>query len=403
MTSSASDPRLAALGGAPAFAAPLWVTRSLAPDMSTFEGHVREIFASRWFTNDGSRVRALEARLAERMEAEFCVLFCNGTVALQVALRALALTGEVITTPFTFPATVHAIQWNGLAPVFCDIDPATYNLDPLRVAEGVTAYTRGVLPVHVFGNPCAVEPFAKLAIDRRVRLLYDAAHGFDVRALGRPIGAWGDLSVFSFHATKLFHTAEGGAIVGSDPALRDQLVSLRNFGIVDEDTVRGVGLNGKMSEVHAAIGLALLDRIDDEVRARRALFERYRSDLAGLPGLSFQVRAPETDPNFSYFTVEIDPERFGLTRDELHRALRAENVFARKYFFPLCSENESYRALPTARPDHLPHAHRLAQRILCLPIFGEMDLPAAERIADLVHRIHAHAPEVRRALATPRA
>jgi dTDP-4-amino-4,6-dideoxygalactose transaminase len=390
--------RLAILGGKPAFEQPLYVTRSLEPDPQVFEAHVKDIFAARWFTNDGRCVRELEARLAERLGVGFCLVFCNGTVALQVALRALELSGEIVTTPFTFPATVHAIQWNGLVPVFCDVDPETYNLDPRAAESCLSPATSGILPVHVFGNPCDVERLEKLAINHRLRVLYDAAHCFGVETLGRSIGSWGDLSVLSFHATKLFHTAEGGAIVGSDPALRKRISALRNFGILDEETVKGVGLNGKLSEVHAAIGLALLDRIDEEIERRTRLVQRYRAALEGVAGLRFQQLARHTRPNCGYFPVEVDAERFGLDRDGVFRALRAENVYARKYFFPLCSENESYRDLPSARPELLPHARRLAARVLCLPLFGEMADSDVDRIGDLIGRIQREADPVRAAL-----
>ena len=390
--------RLAILGGDPAFERPLYVTRSLEPDPRIFESHVKDIFAARWFTNDGRCVRELEARLAERLGVGFCLVFCNGTVALQVALRALELSGEILTTPFTFPATVHAIQWNGLVPVFCDVDPATYNLDPRSAQESLSPATSGVLPVHVFGNPCDVEQLEKLAIDRQLRVLYDAAHCFGVETLDRSIGSWGDLSVLSFHATKLFHTAEGGAIVGSDPVLRKRISALRNFGILDEETVKGVGLNGKLSEVHAAIGLGLLERVDEEIERRIRLVQRYRTALEGVAGLRFQRLARHTRPNAGYFSVEVEKERFGLDRDGVFRALRAENVFARKYFFPLCSENESYRDLPSARPENLPHARRLASRILCLPLFGEMADADVDRIGELIGRIQREAGPIRAAL-----
>jgi len=395
---SAEPRRLAALGGKPAFDAPLYVARSLAPDSERFGASIQQILASRWFTNNGMYAQELERRLEQRLGVGFCLLFCNATVALQVALRALDLSGEVITTPFTFPATVHAVQWNGLRPVFCDIDPETYTLDPVHAAKLITPDTSALLPVHVFGNPCHVSEIEKLALDRQLRVIYDAAHCFDVQTLDRPIGAWGDLSVLSFHATKLFHTAEGGAIVGSDPALRERIARLRNFGIVDEETVDGVGLNGKISEIHAAIGLALIDRIDGEIEARGALTERYRRGLSEVTGVVFQKLAPATRQNHGYFSIEIDEQSFGLSRNEVHDALRAENVITRKYFYPLCSENPSYRVLPSAQPSRLPAAHRLAERILCLPLFGELPTEDVDCIVERIARIQSEAGAVRRAL-----
>lgn len=354
------------------------------------------IFESRWLTNDGALVKQLEARLRQHLGLGGCAVFCNGTVALEVALRTLDLTGEVITTPFTFPATVHAIQWNGLTPVFADIESDTYNLDVSSAAELVTSRTSAVLPVHVFGNPCDVVGIQDLAERNGLRVVYDAAHAFGILHKGKPIGCWGDLSILSFHATKLFHTCEGGAIVGPSETWFPKIALLRNFGIVNEEEVRGVGLNGKLSELHAAMGLALLDIVPEEIKARGRLSAHYRERLSAVKGLSFQRLAAETDYNHAYFPIEIDAQGFGLTRDVVHRALRAENVLARKYFFPLCSENESYRHLPSAHPDRLPNARRLASRILCLPLHGELTLEDVDKIVDCIVAIQTHAPGIRR-------
>jgi dTDP-4-amino-4,6-dideoxygalactose transaminase len=341
-------------------------------------------------------VRALEERLQSRLGVGFCASFCNGTVALLVALRSLDVSGEVITTPFTFPATAHAIEWNGLIPVFCDIDAETYNLDVSSAAELVTSQTSAMLPVHVFGNPCDVIGLERLAEKNSLKIVYDAAHAFGVSHRGRPIGTWGDLSVFSFHATKLFHTAEGGAIVGRDAAAFGRLALLRNFGIVSEEEVRGVGINGKLSEIHAALGLALLGQVEAEDQSRARLIRHYRESLAAVEGVSFQRLAPETIPNHVYCPIEIDGARFGLSRDELHIALRAENIFTRKYFVPLCSDNASYRNLPSAHPQRLPNAHRLASRVLCLPLYGGLEVGDVDKIVSCILEIKAAAPDIRR-------
>jgi dTDP-4-amino-4,6-dideoxygalactose transaminase len=375
----------------------VYLTRPRVPDASVFHGLVDGIFRSRWLTNDGALVKQLEARLREKLGLGCCAVFCNGTVALEVALRALDLSGEVITTPFTFPATVHAIQWNGLTPVFADIDPETYNLDVDCAADLVTNRTSAVLPVHVFGNPCEVVGIQQMAQQNGLRVVYDAAHAFGVSHRGKPIGSWGDLSILSFHATKLFHTCEGGAIVGADDTWLRKIGLLRNFGIVNEEEVRGVGLNGKLSELHAAMGVALLDHVDEEIRARGKLTAHYRERLSKIEGLSFQRLAPDTVGNHAYFSVEIDAPRFRLSRNVVHIALRAENVISRKYFFPLCSENESYRWLPSARPERLPHAHRLASRILCLPLHGELTHEDIDKIADCISAIQSNATRIREA------
>jgi dTDP-4-amino-4,6-dideoxygalactose transaminase len=389
---------LAILGDTPAFSEPIFVTRPPIPDPAQFQARLEQIFGSRCLTNNGPFVRELEARLQAWLETEFCVCFCNGTVALEIGLRALDLRGEVITTPFTFPATSHAIAWNGLTPVFCDVDPLTYNLDVRRATELVTERTAAILPVHVFGNPCDVEGLEKLASARGLRVIYDAAHAFGVRHRGRSLATWGDLTMLSFHATKLFHTAEGGALVGMRGTAVERLRLLRNFGIVNQNEVRGVGSNGKLSELHAAVGIGVLDLVADEIRRRGAIAARYHERLAGVDGLQFQKFAEDTQPNHGYFTVAVDAERFGLSRDELHRALLAENVVTRKYFHPLCSENECYRALPSARPSALPHAHALAARILCLPIYGSLPLESVDRIAERLLAIRAAADKVRRAV-----
>jgi len=390
--------RPAVLGGDALFAQDVFVTRPVLPDREAFAQRVAGLFESHWLTNAGPLVVELEARLAERLEVPACTTFCNGTTALLTALRALDLEGEVITTPFTFPATAHCIEWNGLRPIFCDIDPETYDLDPAAAADRIGPRTSAILPVHVFGNPCDVEAFDALAGRHGLRVVYDAAHCFGVRHRDRPIGAFGDCAVLSFHATKVFHSAEGGAVLTADRALRERLALLRNFGIVDEDEVRGVGLNGKLSELHAAMGLLVLERLDEEIAARGRLAALYRDGLAGLPGVRLQRIAPDTVENHFNFTIEVDPVGFGLSRDALHRALRAERVVTRKYFHPLCSDNPCYAGNPSASPERLPNARRLAARILSLPLYGALGADAVLGIVDALTSIQAAAPSVRRAL-----
>ncbi len=393
---SARRRRPAVLGGDALFSSPVYVTRPRLPDRAALDRHIDTIYATGRLTNNGPLVRKLEARLAHKLDAGFCAAFCNGTVALQVALRALDLSGEVITTPFTFPATVNAIEWNGLSPVFCDIDPDTWNLDVTKVSELVTERTGAILPVHVFGNPCDVGQLDELSRRHGLRVIYDAAHAFAVRCNGRPIGGWGDLSILSFHATKLFHTCEGGAVIAAGDARAARVRLLRNFGIVGEEEVQGVGLNGKLSELHAAVGLEVLDHVDQEIAERGALDARYREMLSGLEGLRFQKIADGTEPNYAYFTVHIDEASFGLSRDEVHEALRAENIVSRKYFFPLCSANDSYRQLPSAQPARLPHAHRVANGVLCLPLYGDLPADDVEKICECLRDIRASAADIRR-------
>lgn len=389
----------AILGGTPAFAEPQLITRPMLPDRAELDALLTRVFESRWLTNNGDVLRELESRLCRHLPVEWCAAVCNGTVALQIALRSIAERGEVITTPFTFPATVHAIEWNGSTPVFCDIDPDTYNLDVERARERVTERTCALLPVHVFGNPCDLEGFAQLASRNGLALIYDAAHAFGVSVGDRSIGSYGDLSVFSFHATKLFHCGEGGAIVGVDPERFRRVALLRNFGIMNENTVQGPGTNGKMSELHASLALLLLDRVDGEILARRRLLDRYREQLVELGGLKLQKSAPGTVSNGAYCTIEVDSQQFGLSRDLLFAALRAENVVARRYFWPLCSDNALYRDLPSARPELLPNARRVAGRILCLPLHGGMSEDQVDLIVDCIRAIRSAAPAVARATA----
>ena len=392
----------AILGGEPAFAEDVFVTRPIVPDREAYSRSIAGTLDAAWLTNDGPLVRRLEQALKRRLEVEVCRTFSSGTAALLTALRALDLSGRVVTTPFTFPATPHCIAWNGLEPVFCDIDPRTYNLDVARVEEAIDEHTSAILAVHVFGNPCAVDALADLAQRRGLALVYDAAHAFDVHAGGRPIGSFGDVSAMSFHATKVFHTAEGGALVSSGPRLDERIALLRNFGIVNENEVQGVGLNGKLSELHAALGLLVLDRVEDEIARRGRLVERYRARLEDAPGIRLQAFAPDTRRNYFNFTIEIDEAEFGLDRDTLHEALRAERVVGRKYFHPLCSDNPCYRALPSAAPERLPNARGVASRIMSLPLHGALDASDVDAIADAILAIQAHAPHVRtRAIGGP--
>lgn len=390
----------AVLGGAPAFSAPIYVTRPRLPNESDLFDLIRGLLRSRWLTNDGALVRALEERLRSRLGAGFCAAICNGTTALQVALRSLGIDGEVITTPFTFPATVHAITWMGLTPVFCDIDPASYNIDADAIDAAATGRSRAVLPVHVFGNPCDVNAIERVTARHGLRTVYDCAHAFGVSYRGRPITDWGDLSILSLHATKLFHTVEGGAIVGRTAALLERVALLRNFGIVNEEEVRGIGINGKLSELHAAMGLAMLPSIDDEIAQRRQLTERYLQRIDGIPGIRLQRFPVDMVRNYAYFTIEVDTDAFGLSRDQLHKALRAENIMVRKYFSPLASANHTYRDLPTADPSYLPNAHRLSTRILSLPLYGDLQLDDVDRIIDAVLALQAAASGVRRTVST---
>ena len=325
----------------------------------------------------------LERALITRLEVAQLSLFNNGTIALLAAVRALDLSGEVITTPFTFPATPHALAWSGITPVFADIDPVRLTLDPARVEALVTPKTTAILGVHVYGVPCDVDGLADVARRCGLKLLYDGAHAFGVRVNGRGIGTFGDATMFSFHA-KLFHTAEGGAVACGDAALRHRIERLKNFGIADQETVECVGLNGKMNELQAALGLSVLECLDAEVVLRRTIVTRYRERLGSVPGLTLMPELASVDSSCQYCAVRIDAAAFGRSRDEVHQGLKAFNVFARKYFYPLCSDYDCYRGLPSADPAGLPVARAAASQVLCLPLYGSLPVSAVDAICDML-------------------
>ncbi len=386
---------LAVLGGRPLFEKPYHLTRPTFPRLDEITPLLARIRDSRWLTNNGSFVQEFEQRLAQFLGVDSCSAFCNGSLALCLAVRALGLTGEVITTPFTFPATPHALDWNGIVPVFADVDPETFNLDPDRIEPLITERTTAILPVHVFGNPCDVEAIERVAARHRLKVLYDAAHAFNVTYRGRSILAAGDASILSFHATKVFNTLEGGAVVCSDEEVQKRLRLLRNCGILNEEVVVESGLNGKLNEVQAAIGLLNLQEVSESIERRRRCFERYRAGLGDLPGIAFQKWSAGAESNFSFLVVRIDADGFGLSRDEVYAALRLERVMVRKYFYPLCSTYSCYSQLPSARSELLPEATRLARSTLALPLFDSMEDDQLEAVVDLVRQLHACAVDVR--------
>lgn len=373
----------------------IFVTRPAMPPLAAFQQQVAGIWERRWLTNAGELHQQLERRLAEYLGAPHLSLFCNGTIALLAALRLLELeSGEVVTTPFTFPATTHALTWMGLKPVFCDIDPVTLNIDPARIEAAITPDTKAILPVHVYGIPCDVDAIRDMADVHGLKVVYDAAHTFGARFRGRAIAAYGDAAMLSFHATKLFSTVEGGALVVPDAARKKTVDLLKNFGIKDAETVAMAGINGKMNELQAAFGLLHLDQADAEIAARREIARLYREELAGVPGIVLMPDIPGLEPNCAYFPILVDPAGFGMTRDDLHQWLGCANIEPRKYFYPLCSRYACYSDLekyPSARPENLPAAERAAQQVLCLPVYSELTLDAVRNIAALIRELHAAA------------
>jgi dTDP-4-amino-4,6-dideoxygalactose transaminase len=370
------------------FDRPIYVTRPTLPKLADFQRRLEPVWASAWLTNEGALHDELRSALIEHLGVDQLSLCCNGTVALLLALQAAGIDGgEVITTPFTFPATPHALHWNGVRPVFCDIEERNYTLDPECVERSIGPETRAILPVHVFGYPCDVEAIQTIADRHELAVIYDAAHMMGVRYRGESILRWGDYSILSFHATKLFSTAEGGAVVSRTESDRKRIDFLKNFGIADEETVIGPGINGKMNELQAAFGLLQLDGIGAEIANREKLTGIYRERLRGVPGITFQEDPPEVLPNRSYFTVLVDAQRYGMTRDELWRALKLFNVVTRRYFSPLCSHYPFYSSLPSARPENLPVAERISGRILCLPLYGTLEAEAVENVCTIISEL----------------
>lgn len=374
----------------PAFDSPMYVTRPLLPPLGEYTSLLEEVWASGWLTNNGHQHQQLEAEVAVWLGARHLSLFNNGTIAMIVACQALRLAGEVITSPFTFPATPHVLRWNGLTPVFADIDPDTLCISPTEVEAHVTGRTSAVLGVHVYGIPCDVQALGEIGRRHGLRVMYDGAHAFGTRVNGTPIADFGDATMFSFHATKLFHTAEGGALVVNDPDLKSRVELLKNFGIKNEEEVIMPGINGKMSEIQAALGRVVLRRIDHERLRRERVRALYTERIASLPGLRLLAMPVGVADSLQYLVMQIDAEVAGCSRDTLHARLKRFNIVARKYFFPLCSQYSCYRNLPTAQPENLPNAHRVAQQVMTIPFHGGLSDSDVHRICDaLVYSLRA--------------
>ena len=362
---------------------PIYVTQPHLPPLEEFLPYLEQIWANKWLTNAGPFHNELEVAIARHLDVPHLSLFTNGTIALVVALQALRISGEVITTPFTFVATTHSLLWNGIKPVFVDIDPATFNLDPNKIEAAITPQTTAIMPVHCYGNPCDMARIEAIADRYGLKVIYDAAHAFGVRHRGESIARHGDLTVLSFHATKTYNTFEGGAIVSPDAKTKQRIDYLKNFGIADEVTVVAPGINGKMNEVQSAFGLLQLKHLPEGLARRREVDLRYREALSGVPGLELPAADPAVEGNYSYFPVRIGPG-FRMSRDALYERLRSAGVFARRYFYPLVSQMPMYRGLPSAAPEHLPEATRITQEVLCLPIHAELVNDDQERVLCMI-------------------
>ena len=391
------------------------VTSPLLPNLDEFHEELKKIWDCKWITNNGSYHKKLEAALAEYLGVPYVSLFTNGTLPLLTALQALRITGEVITTPYSFVATTHSIWWNGCKPVFVDIDPATGNIDPDKIEAAITPKTTAIMPVHVYGKPCDVRRIKEIADTYGLKVIYDAAHAFALeipkheadykRAFDETRNAlepckpvkreeqkvetesilnWGDMSTLSFHATKVYNTIEGGAMIMHDLATKKRIDDLKNFGIHDEVTVVGPGINSKMDEMRSAYGLLNLRQVDAAIAARQQVAIKYREALRDVEGITFFDDMPGVRHNYSYFPIFIDEKVFGMSRDALYAKMRAANVLGRRYFYPLISEFSTYRGLESANPANLPNAHKMADSVLCLPMHHALSDNDIQRTIDLI-------------------
>lgn len=360
------------------------VTKPFLPDLNEFIPYLEEIWDNQWLTNNGPFHQQLEKALCEYLNVEHISLFNNATIALITALRALKISGEVITTPYSFVATSHSILWNGLTPVFVDIDPETFNIDPQKIEKAITSNTTAIMPVHCYGNPCNVDAIDKIAKKHNLKVIYDAAHAFGINYHEKSILSYGDLSILSFHATKVFNTFEGGAIISPDLKTKQHIDLLKNFGFANETSVTELGINGKMSEINAAFGLLQLKHIDSAIEKRRKINLFYKESLKNTLGIKVPSLNSKGNSNFSYFPIIVE-QGYKLSRDELYEKLKENDILSRRYFFPLISDMAMYNTLPSAAPANLPHAKEISEGVLCIPIYYDLDIETQKKIISLIN------------------
>lgn len=362
------------------------VTSPLLPDLQEFIPYLEDIWDRKWVTNNGFYHKELEKKLAEYLGVEFISLFTNGTLPLITALQALDIHGEVITTPYSFVATTHSLLWNGIKPVFVDIDPKTCNLDPEKIEAAITEKTTAIMPVHCYGIPCDVEKIQAIAEKYNLKVIYDAAHTFGVKINGKSILEYGDMSTLSFHATKVYNTLEGGALVVRSAEMKQKIDFLKNFGFAGETTVLAPGINSKMDEVRAAFGLLNLKQVDQAIDARKVISDLYREGLKDVEGVRLLAEPQGVRNNYSYFPIFIEEKEYGMSRDALYFKLQEENIFGRRYFYPLISQFMMYKDLESARPENIPVATRIAEEVLCLPIYYGLENQDVERIIEIIKK-----------------
>ena len=365
---------------------PIYVTSPLLPSLEDFTFLLKEIWESKMLTNNGNFHQKLEEELAKYLKVPYLSLFTNGTLPLITALQAMRITGEVITTPFSFVATTHSLWWNGIKPVFVDIEPETCNLDPSKIEAAITPKTTAIMPVHVYGKPCKTKEIQEIANKYGLKVIYDAAHAFGVEINGESILNFGDMATLSFHATKVYNTLEGGALVVHDEQTNKRIDYLKNFGFASETEVVAPGINSKVDEVRAAYGLLNLKQVDHAINSRRKVAIRYRDELQGVKGITFFNDIPGVRHNYSYFPIFINAEEYGMTRDELYFKMKEHNVFGRRYFYPLISTFSTYRGLDSANPDNLPIATQMSNNVICLPMHHALSENEVEYILQIIKK-----------------
>lgn len=362
------------------------VTSPLLPDLNEFNEYLKDIWNRHWLTNNGHYHQELEKALCEYLKVPYISLFTNGTIPLLCALQALRITGEVITTPYSFVATTHSLWWNNIKPVFVDIDPLTCNIDPDKIEAAITPQTTAIMPVHVYGKPCDTKRIQEIADKYGLKVIYDAAHAFGVEVNGKSILESGDISTLSFHATKVYNTIEGGALICHDEKMKKRIDYLKNFGFADETTVVAPGINGKMDEIRSAYGLLNLKQVDKAIEARHQVAIRYRKELKDIDGITFMEDMPGVHHNYSYFPIFVDKEKYGMTRDELYFKMKDNNVLGRRYFYPLISDFSTYRGLESAKKENLPVANKIADTVICLPIYHSLTSEDINRVIDCIKK-----------------
>jgi len=360
------------------------VTQPALPPLSEFIPYLQDIWDRKWLTNNGYYHQELEKALCEYLGVKYISLFSNGTLALLTSLQALGITGEVITTPYSFVATTHSLIWNSIQPVFVDIEDKFLNIDPEKISSAITSNTSAIMPVHVYGNPCNVKRLKEIADYHNIKIIYDAAHAFGVKYEGNSILNYGDLSILSFHATKVYNTIEGGAIVCHSEEMKRHIDDLKNFGFRDEVTVVAAGINAKMNEIQSAYGLLQLNYIDENIRKRNIVAQLYRKELDNISGITILPIPSDWNQNNSYFPILVDSLRFGITRDELYEKLKSHNIFGRRYFYPLISSFPLYNNLPSSSINNLPIANKTADEVLCLPIYPDLTSEEVYKIVEII-------------------